>query len=307
MSEINWKNIDLNLLVTFSQLYQYRSVSLAAEKSFVSQSAMSHSLSRLRGLFDDSLFERKGHNMEPTEYAHHVAPVISRLLDSISSELLAKERFDPEKYGGVCRIGLTDYAEFIYAPVLYDAIRHSAPKAQVSFINVNRNNYIKVVEQEKLDAVIGSVIQVDEQFESQKLYTEKHVCLYDPLQVDVAGKLTVDAFSHIDHALVSSDGVLSTQVDKRLEALGYTRQVTVASRNFLTIRSLLKGRRLVAIVPELMAKTDAFNDRLTTTPPPIEVPDFDISLLWRVSKQKDDKNLWLRNLVCQVVKAHNTV
>ncbi|GAK83921.1 LysR-like transcriptional regulator [Vibrio ponticus] len=42
--DLQWRNIDLNLLVTFSYLYRYRSVSIAADKSFVSQSAMSHSL-----------------------------------------------------------------------------------------------------------------------------------------------------------------------------------------------------------------------------------------------------------------------
>ena len=111
--DIQWRNIDLNLLVTFSYLYRYRSVSLAAEKSFVSQSAMSHSLSRLRVLFDDPLFERKGHKMDPTEHANHIAPTVHHLLDSIAKDLLTKCAFQPENYAGVCRIGLTDYAEFI--------------------------------------------------------------------------------------------------------------------------------------------------------------------------------------------------
>ena len=35
--DIQWRNIDLNLLVTFSYLYRHRSVSVAAEKSYVSQ------------------------------------------------------------------------------------------------------------------------------------------------------------------------------------------------------------------------------------------------------------------------------
>ncbi|MGF1719960.1 LysR family transcriptional regulator [Vibrio kyushuensis] len=301
MSDINWKNIDLNLLVTFSQLYQYRSVSVAAEKSYVSQSAMSHSLSRLRILLDDPLFVRKGHSMEPTERSNQVAPVVLKLLDSISTQLLATETFQPENYEGVCRVGLTDYAEFIYAPVLYDEIRHSAPKAQVSFINVNRYNYVKLAEQEKLDAVIGSIPEVDTLFNSAKLYTEKHVCLFDPEQVTFEGQLTIECFANIDQALVSADGSLSTQVDKRLALLGLERQVTVASRNFLTVRSLLNKRRLIAIVPELMAKTDAFNDHLVTAAPPIEVPDFDISLLWRVSKHKDEKSEWLRRLISSVV------
>ncbi|MEZ8823550.1 LysR family transcriptional regulator [Vibrio amylolyticus] len=301
MNEINWKNIDLNLLVTFSQLYRYRSVSVAAEKSHVSQSAMSHSLARLRQLLDDPLFERKGHSMEATEHAHQIAPVVHHLLDAISTQLLSKEPFNPEMYSGVCRIGLTDYAEFIFAPLLYDAIRRLAPKAQVSFINVNRNNYVNVAEQEKLDAVIGSIALVDDAFEAKKIYTEKHVCLFDPQQVKVTERLTIEQFANIDHALVSADGRLSTQVDKRLKEQGMTRQVTVASRNFLTIRSLLNTRRLIAIVPELMARSEAFRDHLTTAPPPIEVPDFDISVLWKSSKQQDEKNRWLRTLVYEVV------
>ncbi|USD40625.1 LysR family transcriptional regulator [Vibrio sp. SCSIO 43135] len=302
--EMNWKSVDLNLLVTFSHLYRHRSVSVAAAKAFVSQSAMSHSLSRLRVLLDDTLFERKGHHMEPTEHAHHIAPVVMRLLDTVSSELLSREPFAPQNYSGICRIGLTDYAEFIYAPILYDAIRNDAPNAQISFINVNRNNYLKVAEQEKLDALIGSIPNVDESFESQKLYTEEHVCLYDPSIVSIGGGLSAETFASIDQALVSPDGSLTTQVDKRLEELGLKRQVTVASRNFLTIRSLLKGRRLIAIVPKLMAKNGAFSDHLATAVPPINVPDFDISLLWSVNQRQDDKNTWLRSIVISALSAN---
>lgn len=50
-----------------------------------------------------------------------------------------------------------------------------------------------------------------------------------------------------------------------------------------------------------MARSEAFRDHLTTTPPPIEVPDFDISVLWKSSKQQDEKNRWLRTLVYEVV------
>lgn len=55
MKEFNWKGIDLNLLVAFQALYRAKSVSLAAEQCYVSQSAMSHTLQRMRTLFDDPL------------------------------------------------------------------------------------------------------------------------------------------------------------------------------------------------------------------------------------------------------------
>ncbi|EKA7351271.1 LysR family transcriptional regulator [Vibrio vulnificus] len=300
MSDINWKNIDLNLLVVFSYLYRYRSVSAAAEKSFVSQSAMSHSLNRLRGLFDDVLFVRKGHKMEPSERAHQVAPQIHQLLSVISGELLAKQPFSPQAFDGVCRIGMTDYAEFIFAPKLYDAIRQQAPKAQVSFINVNRNNYVSLIEQEKLDVVIGSIPTLDEQFESERLYTERHVCLCDGTQVDISA-MTVAKFAAIEQALVSPDGQLSTQVDKLLASQGLSRRVTVASRNFLTIRSLLSHRALIAIVPERMALAQGFDDRLTSFEAPIEVADFDISLVWHSATGNSEKGMWLREVIRQQI------
>lgn len=300
MDEINWKNIDLNLLVVFSYLYRYRSVSVAAEKSFVSQSAMSHSLNRLRGLFDDVLFVRKGHKMVPSERAHQVAPQIHQLLSVISGELLAKQPFSPQAFDGVCRIGMTDYAEFIFAPKLYDAIRQQAPKAQVSFINVNRNNYVSLIEQEKLDVVIGSIPVLEEPFEAQRLYTEKHVCLCDPQQVDVT-RMNIEQFAAIEQALVSPDGQLSTQVDKLLASQGLSRRVTVASRNFLTIRSLLSHRALIAIVPERMALAQGFDDRLTSFEPPIEVADFDISLVWHSATGNSEKGMWLREVIRQQI------
>ncbi|MDF2154420.1 LysR family transcriptional regulator [Vibrio sp. CAU 1672] len=301
--DIQWRNIDLNLLVTFSYLYRYRSVSLAAEKSFVSQSAMSHSLARLRQLFDDPLFERKGHRMVPTEHAHIIAPTVHRLLDTITRDLLTKSAFQPQSYAGVCRIGLTDYAEFIFAPLLYDEIRKQAPQAQISFINVNRSNYVMLAEQDKLDVIIGSMPVVVDDFERQYLYTEKHVCLCDKRVLQGEPQLSITAFAEVEQALVSPDGSLKTQVDQILAELGLQRKVTVASRNFLTIRSLLKQRDLIAIVPEKMALAEGFCDELVTVVPPITVADFDIAMLWHSSRNNEEKGIWLRKLVAQAITA----
>ncbi|KZN47226.1 LysR family transcriptional regulator [Pseudoalteromonas luteoviolacea] len=296
-SDFQWRNIDLNLLVAFAYLYRYESVSIAAEKSCVSQSAMSHSLARLRRLFDDVLFERQGHKMVPTEHAHVLAPTVNQILDSVTHDLLTTATFEPKEYRGVCRIGLTDYAEVIFAPLIYDAIRQQAPYAQVSFLNVNRSNYIALAEQEKLDVIIGSMPELHHSFHRACLYTERHVCVADPEMIDVENGLSIEQFSNIEHALVSPDGQLSTQVDKTLKNIGLSRKVTVATRNFLTVQFLLKQRRLIAIVPQKMAEIACYNNGLKYFSPPITVADFDISMLWFSRKEREDKNNWLRQLI----------
>ncbi|ELB94123.1 LysR family transcriptional regulator [Rhodococcus wratislaviensis IFP 2016] len=54
------RSVDLNLLVDLDALLSTRSVTEAARRLNLSQSAMSGSLSRLRRLFDDPLMVRNG-------------------------------------------------------------------------------------------------------------------------------------------------------------------------------------------------------------------------------------------------------
>ncbi|WP_412774856.1 LysR family transcriptional regulator [Vibrio orientalis] len=302
MKEFNWKGVDLNLLVAFQALYENSSVSLAAEKCFISQSAMSHTLQRMRTLFDDPLFERVGVKMEPTQRAHELAPIINTLLSSIKNDLLQKRQFSEKDYHGVCKIGLTDYAEQLFAPALFDELKRQAPYAQVSFYNVNRGNYHEIVDKEQIDVVIGSIDSLNRRFSSEHLYTEQHLCLFDPEVVRFSEPVSLAEFVSIEHALVSPDGSLQTKVDKELAKHGYERRVGVASRNFLTIRRLLIGRELACIVPKRFAEMEMYNHALKAVTPPVEVSDFDINLIYLKAFQHEEKNRWLRNLVSSVVK-----
>lgn len=60
------KKLDLNLLVIFECIYLHRSVSKAAEALFLTPSAVSQSLQRLRNQLNDPLFIRSGKGISPT-------------------------------------------------------------------------------------------------------------------------------------------------------------------------------------------------------------------------------------------------
>ena len=67
MSKTNPSNLDLNLLVILDTIFSERSLTLAGNKLFMTQSAVSHALSKLRHHFDDRLFIRRGNIMEPVD------------------------------------------------------------------------------------------------------------------------------------------------------------------------------------------------------------------------------------------------
>ena len=222
-------------------------------------------------------------------------------MGSIKNDLLVKKHFTANSYSGVWKIGLTDYAEQLFAPALYDAIKQQSPNSQVSFFNVNRSNYVEIAESEGLDVVIGSIENLNRRFLSEHLYTEQHLCLFDPHSVTTNEPMSLEDFVGYEHALVSPDGSLQTQVDKRLAKLGYERRVGVASRNFLTIRRLLLGRELLCIVPKRFAEMEMYSHDLQAISSPIEIPDFDIRLLFLKANQYEEKSIWIRRVVASVV------
>ncbi|WP_026957472.1 LysR family transcriptional regulator [Aliagarivorans taiwanensis] len=300
MSKIDWRKVDLNLLVAFTTLYRTRSVSSAATKSYVSQSAMSHTLQKLRKLFADPLFERRGYRMQPTDKADQLAPVIEQILQQISNDVLQQERFEPASYQGVVRVGLTDYAEQVFAPMIYDQLRLQAPHCRVSFINVNRSNYQQQFEAHKLDVVIGSISPLAKGYSSEHLYTEQHVCLYDPEMLSLSGSMSPQDFAGIEQVLLSPAGDFSSQVDRELASLGLTRHVVATASNFLTLARLIKGRHLICIIPRLMAQQTR---ALEYAAPPIPVSDFAIAAITLNHKVANEKSRWLRALLQQVVCA----
>jgi len=87
--------VDLNLLKAFSALMTERAVTRAASRFGLSQPAMSHALSRLRGLFGDELFVRSGTRLEPTARAREIAPLIGPAIEHVEAALRLGAAFDP--------------------------------------------------------------------------------------------------------------------------------------------------------------------------------------------------------------------
>ena len=103
--------VDLNLLKAFDALISERAVTRAAGRIGLSQPAMSHALSRLRGLFADDLFVRTPTGMEPTARAREIAPLVSGAIEQIEAALNLAAGFDPATSAGIFTAGMAEYAE----------------------------------------------------------------------------------------------------------------------------------------------------------------------------------------------------
>src|SRR5258708_39416933 len=103
------RNIDLNLLVTLDALISERSVSRAANRLGLTQSAVSHALRRLRDLFGDDLLMRSAGGMGFTARAIQLAEELRVVLWQIPSVVNQPGSFDPPKSHRIFRLRVSPY------------------------------------------------------------------------------------------------------------------------------------------------------------------------------------------------------
>jgi DNA-binding transcriptional LysR family regulator len=118
--------IDLNLLISLQVLLEEGNVSRAAERLFITQPAMSKTLSRLRAVFDDPLFTRSSHGMRATPRALQLAQQLEAVLHDIQ-QLVAAPTFNPDTYEGEITMALSEYIGIGVLPPLMARLQFMAP------------------------------------------------------------------------------------------------------------------------------------------------------------------------------------
>ena len=151
-------DIDFNLLRIFEILYDERHVTRAAARLFLTQSAVSHALGRLRVALDDPLFIRIPSGLRPTERAHQLAPRLRAALAEIRSAVAAP-RFDPANTRQRFVISAGPYFYTLVVPNLIALARKSAPGITLQIVNI-RADIAQALDQQQVDIVLGAFDRV---------------------------------------------------------------------------------------------------------------------------------------------------
>lgn len=122
--------IDLNLLVALQVLIEECNVSKAADRLYVTQSAMSKTLGRLRELFDDPLFTRGSHGMIATPRALELQKELNLLLQGVQA-LVAPQEFDPGTFHGEMKIAIPEIIGMAIMPPLMEELQREAPHLRI--------------------------------------------------------------------------------------------------------------------------------------------------------------------------------
>lgn len=300
----NLGRLDLNLLVAFDALLTERSVTRAARRVGLGQSAMSHNLARLRTLFGDELLTRSSDGMRPTPRAVALADPVRLTLAQIQSAVLQREAFDPETAHRIFRVGLADSIEVAVIPALIERLQTTAPGIQLRLRSTYRMNILEELDSGNLDLGVGVFNQGQTHHKRRHLYTDSFLCLYSREQLQLTPPISLQDYLRWPHVLTSL-GDARGAVDDALAKQKLTRSIVVTTPGFMAVPFVVRRAQVITTMPSRLARyfSEAFG--LVTSPVPIDLPSFTISLLWHASFDQDPAHHWLRQTIESVVSESN--
>ena len=302
---VNLGRIDLNLLLHLDALLTERSVTRAATRVGISQSAMSHNLARLRELFSDELLTRGPEGMRLTPRAMTLVEPARATLAQIQTLVSRDEAFDPTTAVRTFRLGLPDSMEILIIPALLARLRKVAPSIHVRLYDFDFSTLLNDLDADELDLAIGydAFPQGQAHHKRRLLFTETYLCLFNSERTGIAPPISLEDYVRLPHVLTSLRPGRNIRgvVDDALEKLGLRRSVVLTTPRFLAIPSLVARAPVVVTMHARLARRFAAELGLSVSPPPVELREVVVSLLWHASYDHDPAHMWLRQLLIQLV------
>jgi LysR family transcriptional regulator, mexEF-oprN operon transcriptional activator len=256
---------------------------------------MSHNLARLRTLFGDELLTRGADGMRPTPRALALADPVRVTLSQIQAAVLQREAFDPSTADRVFKIGLADSI-----PGLVARLRQVAPGVGLRLRSINRISILEELDAGTFDLGIGVFNQGQIHHKRRPLYTDSFICLFNPAQLNVSPPISLEDYLKVPHVLTSLTENTHGAVDEALAKRKLKRVIALTTPGFLAVRFVVRRAPVITTMPSKLAHYFAEAFGLTTSPAPIELPTFTISLLWHASFDQDPGHLWLRQTVSRL-------
>ena len=150
-----FRKLDGGLLLILHELLHTGSVTQTAQTLNLSQSTISQALGRLRDLFEDPLFVRRPHGLEPTQHALRLEPQIAMLIDLASSTLDAGQSFDPVRSGRHFTLSAPEFVTVTMAMPLLNLLSDDAPNVGISFVHTPESEVFEQLRRGEVAVAIG--------------------------------------------------------------------------------------------------------------------------------------------------------
>jgi DNA-binding transcriptional LysR family regulator len=300
MRDVHLRSVDLNLIHPLHALLEECHVTRAAKRSFLSQSAMSRALERLREVFGDPLLVRNGRGYERTVRAERVLRDLESLMPRLE-QMVRGEEFDPARSQEAFRVAMSDHASMVVLPSLLANLRRAATHTKLEVFASGADTYEDVAAG-RIDTFLCPE-EAPPSLESETLFILDFVCLVGAALPLRARRLALKQYLEFQHVLVEIREGQQALVDRALSQHGAKRHVALTLPFFVPAIFAIAQTDLILTVPRRLAKITAAIAGVRVMEAPRELKPFPYFMAWHPRLTSEPSHKWFREQVRSAVRS----
>jgi len=296
MSHFDWLDLDARLLRLLVAVVDTGSITGAAQRLGVTQSAVSHLLDKLRGITGDALFTKSGRGIVATARALVLAERARELLGDLERFAQA-EQFDPTTWQTTFTIAANDFQRDTLLPALMQRLRQQAPGVSLRVIASDVPTP-EMLRQQQCQLIISPRPPEGTDIVQKRLFADRYRVFYDPT-VREAPRTRKDYLA-AEHVTVLYAPQRPLDLDQHLQSKGIERRFRVMVPGFAGLPSFVRGTALLATVPGLLR--EHLMRGLADAEVPVPCPAMPMFMIWHLRHQQDAAHRWLRGQIDTVAR-----
>ncbi|MEQ8992804.1 MAG: LysR substrate-binding domain-containing protein [Pseudomonadales bacterium] len=288
------RRLDGGLLLVFRELLRCRNASEASRRLHLSPSAVTHSLNRLRDLFEDPLFVRRSHGFEPTNRALELGPRIEALIASTTDILSEQGGFDPKRSERRFSIGAPEFLTVLIGAPLVDALQRQAPNASVDIWHLSRDQALSAMRRGEIDLAVGRFgVLSGAGLDVRLLYEDVYCVVARQKHPEIRGKVSKRQYIDTGHVFASSFS--EGGPGERIPAPSVVSTAAVVP-HWLTAMMIVSKTDLIASVPRQLAASQARALKLQVLESPYSDERWTVSAVRRTDREDAGVDWLLREI-----------
>ncbi|MCX4161742.1 MULTISPECIES: LysR family transcriptional regulator [Paraburkholderia] len=301
---MRFNKLDLNQLVVLDALLDECSVTKAAKRLFLSQSATSCAMARLREYFEDELLVQIGKAMVLTPRAESLRHPVREVLLQIQSITNDNPAFDPVSSDRKIVVETSDYVTSVF---LGEVLRRASIEAPRMTFRVRTAATLGVVHLEngEIDLLITPDFRAGSTQPVELLFEDSWSCVVCADNDRIGETLTLAEYLDAGHVIMEwAGGAIVTSDSRAAAALGYNRQAEVTVETFNVVPHFLIGtRRIATLQTRLASLLQRYSPSLRVLPCPYPIPKLVEVVQYNKFQERDPALMWFRQLMREVAQA----
>ncbi|CAD6562075.1 PCP degradation transcriptional activation protein [Paraburkholderia hiiakae] len=290
----------LDFLLVIEAVLAHRTITRAAQALDVSQSALSHTLTRLRERLGDPLFVRVGGEMQPTPLVARLADPIGRSLRIIRDEVLSAPEFDPATTTRVYNICVGEVGAFVIVPRVVRLLRERAPHARVVVLDLARHEIGSALEDGRLDVVIGYYPELKTSIYQQLLFTRTFVGIVRDDNPHIGQRLTLRQLRSVSIVRSPGTNAINRWLDSKLSGADRA-DIVMEMPYVMALAPILAETDWMGIVTEELVPAFRKLAPLRPVDLPTDLPRISVRQHWHRRFKDDVPNRFIRQVVYDAI------